>query len=91
MWQGYRGTGGYEDVVDDGEEFTSDLSGNKRTAEKSSDQTLGKASSAIAKNFHAEFDAEKLGTTGRKGRRSELCEEKARERNLSTDFLQLMV
>ena len=76
--------GGYEDG----------LSGNKRTAEQSSDQTLSKANAAIANNFHAEFDAEnggmRLGTTGRRGGRTEVCEEKARERNLSTDLLQLM-
>jgi len=48
--------GGYEDDTDDGDEFTytgsggRDLSGNKRTAEQSFDQTLTKFNLAIAKN-----------------------------------------
>ena len=55
-------SGGYEDDVDNGEEFTytgsggRDLSGNKRTAEQSSDQELTKVNAAIAKNCYAKFD-----------------------------------
>ena len=58
-------SGGYEDNVDNGEEFTytgsggRDLSGNKRTAEQSFDQTLDKVNGAIARNCYAEFDAVK--------------------------------
>ena len=50
--------------MDDSEEFTytvsggRDLSSNKRTAEQTSDETLTKVNVAIAKNCHAEFDAE---------------------------------
>jgi len=46
--------GGYEDDVDNGETFTytgsggRDLSGNKRTAEQSSDQTLDRTNAALA-------------------------------------------
>ena len=51
-----RFPGGYEDDVDNGETFTytgaggRDLSGNKRTAEQSCDQTLDKSNLAIAVN-----------------------------------------
>eukprot|EP00092_Neocalanus_flemingeri_P020389 GFUD01022087.1.p1 GENE.GFUD01022087.1~~GFUD01022087.1.p1 ORF type:complete len:755 (-),score=252.74 GFUD01022087.1:131-2395(-) len=54
--------GGYEDDQDDGEEFTytgsggRDLSGNKRTAEQSSDQKLDRTNAAIAKCCKASFD-----------------------------------
>jgi len=54
--------GGYEDDVDDGEYFTytgsggRDLSGNKRTAEQSSDQKLEKSNAAIARNCKARFN-----------------------------------
>ena len=64
-------SGGYEDDVDDGEEFTytgsggRDLSGNKRTAEQSSDQTLTKVNAAIAKNCHSKFDDKKGGDAGK--------------------------
>merc|ERR1712109_331456 len=59
--------GGYEDDEDNGDEFTytgsggRDLSGNKRTAEQSFDQTLDKVNGAIARNCYAEFDAVKGG------------------------------
>ena len=42
-----------------------DLSGNKRTAEQSSDQTLTKVNAAIAKNCHAEFDDKNGGDAGK--------------------------
>lgn len=48
--------GGYEDDTDDGDEFTytgsggRDLSGNKRTAEQSFDQTLTRSNRALARN-----------------------------------------
>lgn len=51
--------GGYEDDLDNGEEFFytgsggRDLSGNKRTAEQSCDQTLTKMNRALAKNCAA--------------------------------------
>jgi E3 ubiquitin-protein ligase UHRF1 len=54
--------GGYEDDTDDGFEFIytgsggRDLSGNKRTAEQSSDQTLEKMNLAIARNCDAPID-----------------------------------
>eukprot|EP00092_Neocalanus_flemingeri_P024497 GFUD01026565.1.p1 GENE.GFUD01026565.1~~GFUD01026565.1.p1 ORF type:complete len:605 (+),score=218.89 GFUD01026565.1:105-1919(+) len=60
-------SGGYEDDVDDGEEFTytgsggRDLSGNKRTAEQSSDQELTRTNAAIARNCDCKFDDEKGG------------------------------
>jgi len=59
--------GGYEDDTDDGEEFTytgsggRDLSGNKRTAEQSFDQTLTKTNRALAKNCDCPVDAKKGG------------------------------
>ncbi|XP_072931393.1 E3 ubiquitin-protein ligase UHRF1-like [Epargyreus clarus] len=49
-------SGGYEDDVDRGDEFTytgsggRDLSGNKRTAEQSYDQTLTRENKALARN-----------------------------------------
>ena len=58
--------GGYEDDVDNGDEFTytgsggRDLSGNKRTAAQSFDQTLTKSNAAIARNCKAKFD-DKMG------------------------------
>jgi len=64
--------GGYEDDVDDGDEFTytgsggRDLSGNKRTAEQSSDQKLERTNAAIAKNCKASFDFKKGGDAGDK-------------------------
>ncbi|CAG0895764.1 unnamed protein product [Darwinula stevensoni] len=54
--------GGYEDDKDDGEEFIytgsggRDLSGNKRTAEQSCDQTLTRMNKAIALNCNAKLD-----------------------------------
>lgn len=54
--------GGYEDDVDNGDEFFytgsggRDLSGNKRTAEQSCDQTLTKMNRALAKNCAAPLD-----------------------------------
>ncbi|XP_014673331.1 PREDICTED: E3 ubiquitin-protein ligase UHRF1-like [Priapulus caudatus] len=56
-------SGGYEDDVDRGDEFTytgsggRDLSGNKRTAEQSSDQMLTRMNMALAKNCNAKVDA----------------------------------
>ncbi|CAL4066750.1 unnamed protein product, partial [Meganyctiphanes norvegica] len=53
--------GGYEDDVDDGDKFTytgsggRDLSGNKRTAEQSSDQELTRMNKALALNVNAKF------------------------------------
>jgi len=64
--------GGYEDDQDDGEEFTytgsggRDLSGNKRTAEQSSDQKLERTNAAIAKNCKASFDFKNGGDAGDK-------------------------
>jgi len=55
--------GGYEDDKDDGDEFFytgsggRDLSGNKRTAEQSSDQVLTKGNMAIARTCDAKLDA----------------------------------
>jgi len=62
--------GGYEDDVDNGEEFTytgsggRDLSGNKRTAEQSSDQKLERTNAAIARNCKASFDCKNGGDAG---------------------------
>lgn len=56
--------GGYEDDTDEGFEFSytgsggRDLSGNKRTAEQSFDQTLTKSNAAIAVSCNAYFDDE---------------------------------
>ncbi|KAL5021077.1 hypothetical protein ScPMuIL_000232 [Solemya velum] len=58
-------SGGYEDDHDDGEHFTytgsggRDLSGNKRTAEQSCDQTLTRMNRALAKNCNAPLDDKK--------------------------------
>lgn len=58
--------GGYEDDVDDGNEFTytgsggRDLSGNKRTAEQSCDQTLTHMNRALALNCNVSFN-DKVG------------------------------
>ncbi|XP_014286176.1 E3 ubiquitin-protein ligase UHRF1 [Halyomorpha halys] len=58
-------SGGYEDDIDSGEEFFytgsggRDLSGNKRTAEQSSDQQLTRMNKALALNCNAKFDANK--------------------------------
>ena len=63
-------SGGYEDDVDNGEEFTytgsggRDLSNNKRTAAQSSDQTLTKHNAAIAKSCNAPFNDKKGGDAG---------------------------
>ena len=64
-------SGGYEDDMDDGEEFTysgsggRDLSGNKRTASvQSSDQKLTHMNKALAKNCDAPIDA-KNGAEGK--------------------------
>ena len=66
--------GGYEDDVDRGDEFTytgsggRDLSGNKRTAEQSSDQKLDKGNAAIARNCKASFNPKDGGDAGDKWR-----------------------
>ncbi|KAI0233000.1 E3 ubiquitin-protein ligase UHRF1 [Lamellibrachia satsuma] len=58
-------SGGYEDDVDEGDQFTytgsggRDLSGNKRTAEQSCDQTLTRMNKALAKNCNASLDVKK--------------------------------
>uniref|UniRef100_A0A8C6T2D2 E3 ubiquitin-protein ligase UHRF n=1 Tax=Neogobius melanostomus TaxID=47308 RepID=A0A8C6T2D2_9GOBI len=58
--------GGYEDDVDDGNEFTytgsggRDLSGNKRTAEQSCDQTLTHMNRALALNCNVKLN-DKVG------------------------------
>ncbi|GAB1600400.1 E3 ubiquitin-protein ligase UHRF1-like [Argonauta hians] len=58
-------SGGYEDDVDNGDEFTytgsggRDLSGNKRTAEQSCDQTLTRYNKALARNCNAALDDKK--------------------------------
>ena len=63
-------SGGYEDDKDDGEEFTytgsggRDLSGNKRTAPQSSDQTLEKGNEGIARSCYAKFDDKNGGDAG---------------------------
>ncbi|CAD6238967.1 GSCOCG00008581001-RA-CDS [Cotesia congregata] len=55
-------SGGYEDDVDNGDEFLytgsggRDLSGNKRTAAQSSDQKLTKMNKALALNCNAQFN-----------------------------------
>ncbi|XP_043284364.1 E3 ubiquitin-protein ligase UHRF1-like [Venturia canescens] len=56
-------SGGYEDNIDDGDEFIytgsggRDLSGNKRTAEQSCDQTLTRMNKALALNCSAKLDS----------------------------------
>lgn len=55
-------SGGYEDDVDNGEEFYytgsggRDLSGNKRVSDQSSDQTLTRMNKALALNCNAKFN-----------------------------------
>lgn len=57
--------GGYEDDLDNGDEFYytgsggRDLSGNKRTAEQSHDQKLAKMNLALARNCNASIDKTK--------------------------------
>lgn len=73
--------GGYEDDVDDGDVFTytgaggRDLSGNKRTAEQSFDQTLDKTNAAIAVNCDCKFDDVNGGEAKdwRKGKPIRVC------------------
>ncbi|ELU05907.1 hypothetical protein CAPTEDRAFT_221977 [Capitella teleta] len=68
-------SGGYEDDVDDGEQFTytgsggRDLSGNKRTAEQSCDQVLTRMNKALAKNCSAPIDSKKGGDSGKDWRK----------------------
>lgn len=56
-------SGGYEDDIDNGDEFMytgsggRDLSGNKRTAEQSCDQTLTRMNKALALNCNAMLDS----------------------------------
>lgn len=63
-------SGGYDDDVDNGEEFTysgsggRDLSGNKRTAKQSMDQKLTAMNRALARNCDAPID-DKKGATGK--------------------------
>ncbi|KAH9643541.1 hypothetical protein HF086_016748 [Spodoptera exigua] len=63
-------SGGYEDDVDHGNEFTytgsggRDLSGNKRTAEQSCDQTLTRENKALARNCAVNSISEEGGDAG---------------------------
>ncbi|XP_075990910.1 E3 ubiquitin-protein ligase UHRF1-like [Anticarsia gemmatalis] len=63
-------SGGYEDDVDNGYEFTytgsggRDLSGNKRTAEQSCDQTLTRENKALARNCAVKTISEQGGDAG---------------------------
>ncbi|XP_073950182.1 E3 ubiquitin-protein ligase UHRF1-like isoform X2 [Choristoneura fumiferana] len=63
-------SGGYEDDVDHGVEFTytgsggRDLSGNKRTAEQSCDQTLTRENKALARNCAVKKITEEGGDAG---------------------------
>ncbi|XP_026331879.1 E3 ubiquitin-protein ligase UHRF1-like [Hyposmocoma kahamanoa] len=63
-------SGGYEDDVDNGDEFTytgsggRDLSGNKRTAEQSCDQTLARENKALARNCAVKQISETGGDAG---------------------------
>ncbi|XP_012278380.1 E3 ubiquitin-protein ligase UHRF1 isoform X2 [Orussus abietinus] len=56
-------SGGYEDDIDNGDEFMytgsggRDLSGNKRTAEQSCDQTLTRMNKALAQNCNAKLNS----------------------------------
>ena len=88
-------SGGYEDDVDEGEEFTytgsggRDLSGNKRTAEQSSDQTLTKVNAAIAMNCYAEFDAKHGGDAGedwKKGKEIRVVRGKSKKKKHENKF-----
>ena len=73
--------GGYEDDTDDSDEFSyigsegRDLSGNKRTAEQSFDQTLTKSNAAIAVSCNAKFnDVEGAETSDlKKGKPIRVC------------------
>ncbi|XP_043481565.1 E3 ubiquitin-protein ligase UHRF1-like [Leptopilina heterotoma] len=62
-------SGGYEDDVDNGEEFYytgsggRDLTGNKRTAVQSCDQVLTLSNKALALNCYAEFDSSRGATS----------------------------
>ena len=88
-------SGGYEDDVDNGEEFTytgsggRDLSGNKRTAKQSFDQTLDKVNGAIARNCYAEFDAVKGGDAGedwQKGKEIRVVRGKSKKKKHENKF-----
>ncbi|XP_011568402.3 E3 ubiquitin-protein ligase UHRF1 [Plutella xylostella] len=63
-------SGGYEDDYDNGDEFTytgsggRDLSGNKRTAEQSCDQTLTRENKALARNCAVKTVSEEGGDAG---------------------------
>ncbi|CAH2211040.1 jg21445, partial [Pararge aegeria aegeria] len=65
---------GYEDDVDNGNEFTytgsggRDLSGNKRTAEQSCDQKFTRENRALARNCAAKSVSEDGGDAGAKWR-----------------------
>ncbi|KAL4236714.1 ubiquitin-like with PHD and RING finger domains 2 [Mactra antiquata] len=62
-------SGGYEDDTDNGDSFFytgsggRDLSGNKRTAEQSCDQTLTRMNKALARNCNAPIDAKNGATS----------------------------
>ncbi|KAH3867286.1 hypothetical protein DPMN_030412, partial [Dreissena polymorpha] len=62
-------SGGYEDDTDNGDSFFytgsggRDLSGNKRTAQQSCDQTLTRMNKALAKNCNAPLDAKNGATS----------------------------
>ncbi|XP_032527455.2 E3 ubiquitin-protein ligase UHRF1-like [Danaus plexippus] len=68
-------SGGYEDDVDNGYEFTytgsggRNLSGNKRTAEQSCDQTLTRENKALARNCAVDKVSEDGGDAGDDWRR----------------------
>ena len=88
-------SGGYEDDVDDGEEFTytasggRDLSGNKRTAGQSSDQSLSKSNAALAKNCHAKFDPKSGGDAGedwKKGKMVRVVRGEVKKKKLRNKF-----
>ena len=62
--------GGYEDHVENGEVFTyrgsegRDLSGNKRTAEQSSDQVLERTNAALTMSCYAKFNDKEGANAG---------------------------
>lgn len=66
-------SGGYEDDIDNGDEFLytgsggRDLSGNKRTADQSCDQTLTRLNRALALNCNAPLGTEGAEATDWKG------------------------
>jgi E3 ubiquitin-protein ligase UHRF1 len=66
-------SGGYEDDIDSGDEFLytgsggRDLSGNKRTADQSCDQTLTRLNKALALNCNAPFSTKGAEATYWKG------------------------